>query len=107
MSLKHRTIVDEPTAKGRAMVEEAIETLCQDFCGPNGRQSPTLVNPNPNIVFTVSVDPNSITDDIFLRRFVANSACHSMAGLAENTMDKPTLVNALASLAPSDWVPNR
>lgn len=102
MRLEHRTIFDEPTVKGREMAEEAIEALCQDFCNPKGHLSPRLINPNPNIVFAVSVNRNSMTDDMFLRKFVEKTARYSMAGAAENSIDTPAFVDALASLAPFD-----
>ncbi|KAL2019546.1 hypothetical protein VTK56DRAFT_9513 [Thermocarpiscus australiensis] len=57
----------------------AIETLCHEFCHRNGRLSLRRVNPNPNLVFTVGVDPNSPTDDMFLRSFVKCTARHTVA----------------------------
>ncbi|KAK4039319.1 hypothetical protein C8A01DRAFT_36685 [Parachaetomium inaequale] len=73
LQLVHRTLA---TGYGPAVQQEtraAIETLCQDFCDPEGALSPRRINPNPTIIFTVAVDPNNPTDETFLETFVKHS----------------------------------
>lgn len=74
MRLTHRTITAGYTSACLTEAEAAIEALCRDFCDPAGALSPRLVNPNPNLVFTVGVNVNNKTDDIFLRSFLKHSA---------------------------------
>jgi hypothetical protein len=74
MRLVHRTVAYGYTPASQIEVKDVIETLCQDLCDPDGLLSPRRVNPNPNLVFTVGVDPNSPTDDLFLCSFIRHSA---------------------------------
>ncbi|KAK4153155.1 hypothetical protein C8A00DRAFT_34100 [Chaetomidium leptoderma] len=82
LQLVHHTIVRGHDSASRIEAQEAIEELCRQFCDPNGVLCPRRINPNPNLIFTVGVDLNSPTDDMFLCSFIKHNArSESTAGL--------------------------
>jgi hypothetical protein len=64
----------------QAETKRAIDALCESLCDPNGNLSLRRINPNPLLVFTVGIDPNSPTNKLFLCSFVRHSAKHTWAG---------------------------
>lgn len=79
MRLVHRAITTAHSPSNRAEAEKAIETLCRDFCNPDGILSPRQVNANPHLVFTPGVDINNPMDDVFLRSFLKHSSRYADA----------------------------
>lgn len=74
LRLVHRTIDYTYLSMNQPNVAEAVETLCRRLCDSNEVLSLRRINPNPNLIFTVGVDPNSPVDDLFLRSFVKHNA---------------------------------
>jgi hypothetical protein len=58
-------------------IGDAIDLLCRQFCDPDGPLSPRRINLNPNLVFTIAVDPHSPTDEKLLRSFIKHGASHA------------------------------
>ncbi|KAK4236703.1 hypothetical protein C8A03DRAFT_35393 [Achaetomium macrosporum] len=58
LRLVHRTIARRYDRAAEKEATDAIDSLCRQFCDADGLLSPRCISPNPNLVFTVGVDPN-------------------------------------------------